>query len=68
MTDPEELRGPEPEPILRVLSSIRTHRVQSLLMGGQACVLYGAADFSRDDRQAPHLNRQAPHLNRRQRR
>jgi hypothetical protein len=24
------------------------HRVQALLMGGQACVLYGAAEFSRD--------------------
>jgi hypothetical protein len=27
---------------------MRTHRVQCLLMGGQACVLYGAAEFSRD--------------------
>ncbi len=35
-------------PILRVLSSMRTHRVRALLMGGQACVLYGAAEFSRD--------------------
>ena len=35
-------------PILKVLSSIRTHRVQALLMGGQACVFYGAAEFSRD--------------------
>ncbi len=35
-------------PILRVLSSIQTHRVQALLMGGQACVFYGAAEFSRD--------------------
>lgn len=35
-------------PILKVLSSIRTHRVQALLMGGQAYVLYGAAEFSRD--------------------
>ena len=35
-------------PILRVLSSIRAHRVRALLMGGQACVLYGAAEFSRD--------------------
>ena len=34
-------------PILRVLSSIRTHRVSALLMGGQACVFYGAAEFSR---------------------
>jgi hypothetical protein len=35
-------------PILKVLSSIHTHRVQALLMGGQACVFYGAAEFSRD--------------------
>ena len=35
-------------PILRVLSSIGTHRVRALLMGGQACVFYGAAEFSRD--------------------
>ena len=37
-----------PNPILRVLSSIRKHRARALLMGGQACVLYGAAEFSRD--------------------
>jgi hypothetical protein len=37
-----------PNPIRRVLSSIRRHGVQHLLMGGQACVLYGAAEFSRD--------------------
>ena len=37
-----------PNPIARVLSTMRTHGVQSLLMGGQACVLYGAAEFSRD--------------------
>ena len=37
-----------PNPILKVLSTIRTNRVQSLLMGGQACILYGAAEFSRD--------------------
>lgn len=37
-----------PNPILKVLSSIRKHRVRALLMGGQACVLYGAAEFSRD--------------------
>lgn len=35
-------------PILKVLSTIRTHRVQALLMGGQACIFYGAAEFSRD--------------------
>ena len=37
-----------PNPILRVLSSMQRHRVQALLMGGQACVFYGAAEFSRD--------------------
>lgn len=37
-----------PNPILKVLSSMRGHHVQCLLMGGQACVFYGAAEFSRD--------------------
>ena len=37
-----------PNPILKVLSSMATHQVQCLLMGGQACVFYGAAEFSRD--------------------
>ena len=40
------------------------HRVQALLMGGQACVFYGAAEFSRDTDlliladagNVPHLN------------
>ena len=35
-------------PIRKVLSTIRKHRVRSLLMGGQACILYGGAEFSRD--------------------
>lgn len=35
-------------PIVRVLSTIREREVRSLLMGGQACILYGAAEFSRD--------------------
>ena len=35
-------------PILKVLSSIQEHRVRALLMGDQACVFYGAAEFSRD--------------------
>ena len=26
---------------------MRAHRVRALLMGGQACVFYGAAEFSR---------------------
>ncbi len=38
-----------PNPIRKVLSSMREHQVQCLLMGGQACVLYGAAEFSRDN-------------------
>ena len=37
-----------PNPIRKVLSTLRTNRVRFLLMGGQACVLYGAAEFSRD--------------------
>ena len=35
-------------PIPKVLSTLRRHRVKALLMGGQACILYGAAEFSRD--------------------
>ena len=27
---------------------MRAHHVRALLMGGQACVFYGAAEFSRD--------------------
>jgi len=37
-----------PNPIRKVLSSMRARRVRALLMGGQACVFYGAAEFSRD--------------------
>jgi len=37
-----------PNPIRKVLSSMRANRVRALLMGGQACVFYGAAEFSRD--------------------
>lgn len=37
-----------PNPIGKVLSIFRSHRVRALLMGGQACILYGAAEFSRD--------------------
>jgi hypothetical protein len=37
-----------PNPIHKVLSTLCTHEVRYLLMGGQACVLYGAAEFSRD--------------------
>ena len=35
-------------PIHKALSTLRKHRVRALLMGGQACILYGAAEFSRD--------------------
>ena len=35
-------------PTQTVLSSMRRHGVRCLLMGGQACVFYGAAEFSRD--------------------
>ncbi len=34
--------------IPRVLSTFLEYRVKSLLIGGQACILYGAAEFSRD--------------------
>ncbi|MCH7531414.1 MAG: hypothetical protein IIB36_06555 [Gemmatimonadetes bacterium] len=37
-----------PNPTSKALSTMREHGVQALLMGGQACVLYGAAEFSRD--------------------
>jgi hypothetical protein len=35
-------------PIPRVLSTFRDRGVEALLMGGQACILYGGAEFSRD--------------------
>ena len=35
-------------PIHKALSTLRKHRVRALLMGGQACILYGGAEFSRD--------------------
>ena len=37
-----------PNPILKALSSIRMSGARALLMGGQACIFYGAAEFSRD--------------------
>jgi hypothetical protein len=37
-----------PNPILKVLSTLNSQGTRYLLMGGQACVLYGAAEFSRD--------------------
>ena len=35
-------------PIPRVLFIFRKFGVKSLLIGGQACIIYGAAEFSRD--------------------
>lgn len=37
-----------PTPIRQVLSTIQKNQVQALLMGGQACVFYCAAQFSKD--------------------
>lgn len=37
-----------PTLIHKVLSLIQAHNIRALLMGGQACVLYGAAEFSKD--------------------
>lgn len=37
-----------PNPIHKVLSILHSCGVRFLLMGGQACILYGAAEFSRD--------------------
>jgi len=35
-------------PIPKVLSTFLKYKVKALLIGGQACILYGAAEFSRD--------------------
>ncbi len=35
-------------PIPKALSTIFGSKIRALLMGGQACILYGAAEFSRD--------------------
>ena len=35
-------------PIPKALSTFLRHKVKALLIGGQACILYGAAEFSRD--------------------
>jgi hypothetical protein len=37
-----------PDSIRKVLSTFRRRRLKALLMGGQACILYGGAEFSRD--------------------
>lgn len=35
-------------PIHKVLSTFLKHNIRTLLIGGQACIVYGAAEFSRD--------------------
>lgn len=35
-------------PILKVLFTFKNAKVKALLIGGQACIVYGAAEFSRD--------------------
>jgi len=37
-----------PNPIVKVLSTLSCLTVRHLLLGSQACVFYGAAEFSRD--------------------
>lgn len=37
-----------PNPILKVLFTFKNHKVKCLLIGGQACIIYGAVEFSRD--------------------
>ncbi len=37
-----------PPSIVKVLETFAHHRLQVLLMGGQACIVYGGAEFSRD--------------------
>ena len=37
-----------PTPIRHVLSTIQAPGIQALLMGGQSCVFYGAAQVSKD--------------------
>ncbi len=37
-----------PSPVRSVLTTLQRHDVPCLLMGGQACILHGAGEFSRD--------------------
>lgn len=37
-----------PNPILKVLFTFQKFGIKSLLIGGQACIIYGAVEFSRD--------------------
>ena len=45
-----------PNPIHKVLSTFQKCGVRALLMGGQACVFYGGAEFSRDTDFALHAD------------
>ena len=45
-----------PNPIHKVLLTFQSCKVRALLMGGQACVFYGAAEFSRDTDFAIHAD------------
>jgi hypothetical protein len=45
-----------PNPIHKALSTFQSCGVRALLMGGQACVFYGAAEFSRDTDFAFHAD------------
>ena len=45
-----------PNPIHKVLLTFQNCGVRALLMGGQACVFYGAAEFSRDTDFAIHAD------------
>ena len=45
-----------PNPIHKVLSTFQSCGVRALLMGGQACVFYGAAEFGRDTDFALHAD------------
>jgi hypothetical protein len=38
-----------PTPVRTVLTTTRRHCARGLLMGGQACALYGASESSRDE-------------------
>jgi len=43
------MAAPSTLPLIpEVLSLIQKHHLKMLLMGGQACVLYGAVEFCRD--------------------
>ena len=45
-----------PSPIHKVLSTFQSFGVRALLMGGQACVFHGGAEFSRDTDFALHAD------------